>query len=98
MGNTKEINIKNRTYYFFNVVNNKNIVIYNIGYITIKNIDDYENIYSVNSMYLMIGEVIGYIEENHGNKYLVFDSSDKNKEVLKKYKELWDGIKSKIES
>ena len=98
MGNTKEINIKNRTYYFFNVVNNKNIVIYNIGYITIKNIDDYENIYSVNPMYLMIGEVIGYIEENHGNKYLVFDSSDKNKEVLKKYKELWDGIKSKIES
>ena len=98
MGNTKEINIKNRTYYFFNVANNKNIVIYNIGYITIKNIDDYENIYSVNPMYLMIGEVIGYIEENHGNKYLVFDSSDKNKEVLKKYKELWDGIKSKIES
>ena len=98
MGNTKEINIKNRTYYFFNVVNNKNIVIYNIGYITIKNIDDYENIYSVNPMYLMIGEVIGYIEENHGNKYLVFDSSDKNKEVLKKYKELWDGIKSKIDS
>ena len=98
MGNTKEINIKNRTYYFFNVVNNKNIVIYNIGYITIKNIDDYENIYSVNPMYLMIGEVIGYIEENHGNKYLVFDSSDKNKEALKKYKELWDGIKSKIES
>ena len=45
----------------------------------------------------MIGEVIEYIEENHGNKYLVFDSSDKNKEVLKKYKELWDGIKSKIE-
>ena len=98
MGNTKEINIKNRTYYFFNVVNNKNIVIYNIGYITIKNIDDYENIYSVNPLYLMIGEVIGYIEENHGNKYLIFDSSDKNKEVLKKYKELWDGIKSKIES
>ena len=46
----------------------------------------------------MIGEIIGYIEENHGNKYLVFDSLDKNKEVLKKYKELWDGIKSKIES
>ena len=98
MGNTKEINIKNRTYYFFNVVNNKNIVIYNIGYIAVKNIDDYENIYSVNPMYLMIGEIIVYIEENHGNKYLVFDSSDKNKEVLKKYKELWDGIKSKIES
>ena len=32
------------------------------------------------------------------NKYLVFDSSDENKEVLKKYKELWDGIKNKIEN
>ena len=34
-------------------------------------------------MYLIIGEVIGYIEENNGNKYLVFDSTDENKEVLK---------------
>ena len=31
----------------------------------------------------MIGEVIGHIEENNDNKYLVFDSSDENKEVLK---------------
>ena len=45
----------------------------------------------------MIGEVIGHIEENYGSKYLVFDSAevrstDENKEVLKKYTELWDGI------
>ena len=52
----------------------ENIGIYNIGYITIKKIDDYENIYSVNLLYLMIGEVIGHIKENNGNKYLVFDS------------------------
>ena len=44
----------------------------------------------------MIGEVIGYIEENNGNRYLVFDSTDENKEVLKKYTELWDGIKIKL--
>ena len=31
----------------------------------------------------MIGEVIEHIEENNGNKYLIFDSSDQNKEVLK---------------
>ena len=34
----------------------------------------------------MIGKVIGYIEENNWNKYSVFDSSDENQEVLKKYK------------
>ena len=33
-----------------------------------------------------------------GNKYLVFGSSDENKETLKKYEELWDGIKNKIEN
>ena len=66
----------------------KNIGIYNIGYIAIKKIDDYENIHSISPLYLMIAEVIGHIEENNGNKYLVFDSTelhvvDENKEVLK---------------
>ena len=60
--------------------------------------DDYENNNSVNPLYLMIGEVIGHIEENNGNKYLIFDSTDENKEILKKYKELWDGIKNEIET
>ena len=64
MENIKQINIKNRTYYFLNDMINiegfdssllkinkksyKNIGIYNIGYITIKKIDDYENIHSEN--------------------------------------------------
>ena len=65
---------------------------------TIKRICDCENIYSVNPLCLMIGEVIGHIEENNGNKYLVFDSTDENKEVLKKYTELWDGIKNEIKT
>ena len=64
----------------------KNLGIYTIGYITIKKINAFENIYSVNPLYLMIGKVIGYIEENNWNKYSVFDSSDENQEVLKKYK------------
>ena len=88
MGNIKQINIKSRTYYFFNdMINikdfdssllkidknsNKNIGIYNTGYITIKKIDDYKNIHSINPLYLMIGEVIGHIEENNGNKYIIF--------------------------
>ena len=75
----------------------KIIGIYNIGYITIKKVDDYENINSVNPLYLMIGKVIGHIKENNKNKYLVFNSTYENKEIFKKYGELWDGIKNKIE-
>ena len=41
----------------------KNIVIYYIGYITIKNISDYENIYDVNPLYFIIIGVDGYTEE-----------------------------------
>ena len=60
----------------------KDIGIYNIKYITIKTIDGYENSHS--PLFLMIREVCGQIKENNGNKYLVFDSSDENEEVLKK--------------
>ena len=62
----------------------KNNGIYNIGYITIKKTDNWENINSVRTLHLLIGEVIGHIEEKNGNKYLVFDSSDESKEILKK--------------
>ena len=31
----------------------------------------------------MIGEVDGYIEENNGNKYLTFASTDKNKKSVR---------------
>ena len=93
----------------------KNIGIYNIGYITKKKIDDYQNFYSVNPLYLIVTNASGYIEEkdlntlylniDHAsgyikekgvNKYLVFDSTDENKELLKKYSDVWNGIKNKI--
>ena len=41
----------------------KNIGIYNIGYVTIKKIDDGENIYSVNPLYLLVNHASGYIKE-----------------------------------
>ena len=104
MGNIKQISITNRTYYFFNDMINikdfdssqlkidkksyKNVGIYYVGYITIKSISDYENINSVNPLYLIIAEVDGYIEENNKNKYLTFASTDKNKKVLEKYTKL----------
>ena len=100
MGTVKQIDIKNRTYYFYNDIidlesfksnllkidkkSYKDIGIYNIGYITIKKIDDCENIYSVNPLYLLINHANGYIEEKGVNKYLIFDSTDENKELLKK--------------
>ena len=76
----------------------KNIVIFYIGYITIKNISDYENIYDVNPLYFIIIEVDGYIEEKNASKYLIFASTDKNKELLTKYTELWNEIKYLIKT
>ena len=114
MGTIKQINIKNRTYYFYNVMidiktfdpdllkidkkSYKDIGIYNIGYTTIKKIDDYENIYSVNPLCLTITHAIGYIEEKGINKYLIFDSMDENKVLLKKYDDAFNGIRNKIKN
>ena len=47
-------------------------------------------------MYLIIAHANGYIEEKGVNKYLVFDSTDENKELLKKYNDVWNGIRDKI--
>ena len=71
---------------------------YYVGYVTIKKIGDYNNVNSVNPLYLMINESIGYFEEKNKNKYLVLDEIDENKEVLNKYKEVWEGIKKEIET
>ena len=74
----------------------KDIGIYNTGYITIKKIDDYENIYSVNPLYLTISHASRYIEEKGVNKYLISNSIDENKELLKKYNDVYNGIRNKI--
>ena len=114
MGEIKQINIKNRTYYFYNdQVNLKDfdarllkvdkkdyneIDIYYIGYVTVKKIANCNNINSVNPLYLMINEMIGHFEEKNENKYLVLDDVDENKEVSKKYEEVWEGVKKEIET
>ena len=49
-------------------------------------------------MCLIIGKADGFIDEKNGSKYLVFDSQDEDKEVLKKCKELWDGVKNENET
>ena len=47
-------------------------------------------------MRLGITHVNGYIEEKGMDKYLVFDSTDGNKELLKKYNDVFNGIRDKI--
>ena len=68
-----------------------------MGILQLKKFDDCENIYGINPLYLIIAHASGYIEETDANKYLIFDSTDENKELLKKYNDVWNGIKNKIE-
>ena len=107
MGQVKEINIKNRTYYFFNDIidikhfhsnllkidkkSHKDIDIYYIGCITIKKFSDCKNIHSVNPLYLIIHSATGHFEEKNDEKYLIIDSTEK-------YEEVWSGIRSEIET
>ena len=48
-------------------------------------------------MYFIVDKVNGFTEEKKGNKYVRFTFTDNNKNVLKKYAELWNGIKNLIE-
>ena len=75
----------------------KYVDIYYIGYVTVKAIANCNNINSVNPFYLMINEMIGHFEEKNGNKYLVSDDVNENK-ILKKYEEVWEGIKKETET
>ena len=106
MGEAKQINVKTRTYYFYNdQINLKGfdakllkidkkdyneIYIYYIYYVAVKKIANCNNINSVkNPLYLMIDEMIGHFEEKNKNKYVVLDDVDENKELSKKYEEVW---------
>ena len=64
-----------------------------IGYVTKK--PEY-NIDSVNPLYLLIGEIDGFIVEENGSEYLNIALTDSNNEVLKKYAEVWSGIKDQV--
>ena len=46
----------------------------------------------------MIDEMIRHFEEKNENKYLVLDDEDQNKEVSKKYEEVWESVKKEIET
>ena len=82
MGQVKKINTKHQTYCFFNDIINieefdsnllkiekiwtKILVFTILDTLQLKKISDYENIYSANPLYLIIGEVIGHVKEKMG--------------------------------
>ena len=103
----RQLNIKGRTYCFYNdLINIKNFNInnlklykkrvlvndvYYIGYITKK---PHRNVNSVNALYLMINKIKGYFEEVDGDKYLIISSE--NGDIMQKYQGVFDGIKEII--
>ena len=107
---TRQLNIKNRTYYFYNdLINIKafdarllkldkktsmGLGIYYIGYVTKK---PQWNVNSINPLYLMINRIDGSIEEKNGDKYLNIADTGRTSEVLKKYSDVWNRIKDCIE-
>ena len=107
MGKVKQINIKNRSYYFCDdMINIENfhsnlltidkksyieIDICNIGYITIKKYDDCENIHSANPLHLIINDACRYFKEKYNEKYLILES-------IGKYEKVWSGIRSEIKT
>ena len=114
MGKVKQIEIKNRTYYFYNDIINieefnssllkidkksyRDIGIDYIGYTTIKKNWWLWKYLQYKSFVCNDWWSNWTYWKNNGNKYLVFDFTDKNKEVLKKYRELWDGAKNEIKT
>ena len=109
----KDIDIKNRTYYFFNDIVNiktfdpnnikideksyKHIFIYHIGQVTIKHFKCVK-INSVNPLYLIFSKANKYFEEINGNKYLTLIPTNGSKEKIKKYEELWRKFRDLIRS
>ena len=109
MVTTKQLNIKNRIYYFYNdLINLKefdpnllkldkkssmDISIYYIGYVTKRSEYDID---SLNPIYLLISELDGFIEEKNGSKYLSIALTDSNNDVLAKFAEVWSRIKDQI--
>ena len=99
----RQLNIKDKTRYFYNIKNfnnnnlklDKKIVlgndVYYIGYITKK---PQWNVFSVNALYLMIIEIKGHFEKVDGKKYLIISSE--NGDIKQKYQEVFNGLKEII--
>ena len=113
MGNVKDLNIKNRTnYYFDDMIDIRNFEsnllkidkksledfdIYYTSYLTMKKFNnyngdcDYKSICSANPLYLILHSATGCFKKQNGEKYLILD-------LIEKYKEVFSGIQSEIET
>ena len=103
MRTLSQVNIKSRQNYFFNTMTSiKNLSIDQISFkstdCVIYYIEYFKSFDNKNSLYFVFNNADAYIEENNDNKYLFFALTDKNKEALETYTELWDEIKNKIEA
>ena len=103
MRTLRQVGIKNCPGYFFNSITNiKNLDtnLLGINQMTFTSTDSvvyeieyFKNLDGVNSFYLAFNDLDSYFECIDGNKYLVFALTDKNREKLENYKELWSDIK-----
>ena len=107
MGTVKQINIKNRTCYFYNDIidiknfdssllklDKKSLVFTILDILQLKKLV----IVKIFTVWILLGimHANGYIEEINENKYLIFDSVDENNELLKKYNDVFNGIMDNI--
>ena len=106
----KQLNIKNKTYYFYDDIINlkdfypsllkldkkESLLNIDIYYIGYVTKKPEYNINSVNPLYLLIKELDGFIEEKESSKYLNIALTDSNEDVLIRYVEVWEGIKDQI--
>ena len=87
------INIKNFDLNLLSIdqisFNSTDCVIYSVKY--------FKNVDNTNFLYHVFNSLDAYIDEYKENKYLVFALTDKNKEALENYTELWNEVKGQIE-
>ena len=101
---TKQIDIRNRTYYFYDDLINikdfdpnmlkldkKTVLNHDVSYIGYITKKPQWNVNNVNPLYLIIHRIKGHFEEVDGDKYLIINSE--NGDIMQKYHEVFDGIK-----
>ena len=93
----RSLEIKNSSYHFWDdtiYIENFNPELLKID----KNISSIGiNISSVNSLYLVIKKIDGYVEEReNGDRYLNISPVKDNNEILKTFTDLWKKIKNLI--
>ena len=105
----RQLNIKGKTYYFYNDLininkfnnNNNNLKLDKKGvlgndvyYIRYITKKPQWNVFSVNLLYLIISKIKGHFEEVDGDKYLILSSE--NGDIMQKYQEFYNRIKEII--